>query len=64
MVRGNEKVAREVADKQPVKEGNGVQLPTISSQDDETSWTYNHVHVALDEKSAALPSQSKLQQSS
>lgn len=46
---GMEKVAREVADKQPVKEGNGVQLPAISSQDDETSWTYNHVHVELDE---------------
>ena len=47
---GIEKVAREIADKQPIKEGNGVQLPTISSQDDETSWTYNHIRVNLDEK--------------
>ena len=47
---GMEKVARDVASKQTVKDGPGIQLPTISSQDDETSWTYNHIRVGLDEQ--------------
>lgn len=47
---GIEKVAHDVASKQPQKEGEGITLPTISSQDEENKWTYTHVRVELNQQ--------------
>ena len=51
---GIENVARTLAAGQPIKDGTGIQLPLVSSEDDETTWTYDHVVVERDGRMATL----------
>ena len=51
---GVAKMAREVADSQPVKATGGIALPTISSTDDGSTWTYRFITVEIEDRCATL----------
>jgi benzoyl-CoA-dihydrodiol lyase len=44
---GMKNVAQEIAAQQTIKEGEGISLSTISSEDGEGKWQYTHIHVDL-----------------
>lgn len=44
---GIDGVAKKVASEQPIKEGSGIILPTITSEDSENKWIYKHLNVEL-----------------
>ncbi|MEC7984664.1 MAG: enoyl-CoA hydratase-related protein [Myxococcota bacterium] len=49
-----EKVAAGQADKQGANLDTGIQLPTITSESDESTWTYTHVSVNIEDRMATV----------
>ena len=51
---GIKNIAREIAQKQPAKDSAGVQLPTIQSTDDGSSWNYDNLTVSHEDRIATI----------
>lgn len=51
---GIQKMAQELALQSETKSTEGIQLPTISSEDDESTWNYKFVTVELDGRTATI----------